>query len=92
MKVRYRSRARLDIETIHEYIAKRSPRAAAEVIARIRHAADRLGVLPYMGHAGRDAGTYEWVVTRSPYIIVYEVDEEADEIVILAVFHGARRR
>jgi plasmid stabilization system protein ParE len=27
-----------------------------------------------------------------PYIIVYEVREQRPEIVVLAVFHGARRR
>jgi len=27
-----------------------------------------------------------------PYIIVYEVDEIADEVAIIAVFHGAQFR
>jgi toxin ParE1/3/4 len=92
MKVRYRRRALLDIENIHEYIQKRNPRAATDVVARIRRAVDRLAIWPYVGHAGRDAGTYEWVVVGLPYIIVYEVDEVADEIGIIAVFHGAQRR
>jgi plasmid stabilization system protein ParE len=59
MRVRYRRRAQLDIENIHEYIDKRNARAATEVVARIRYAADRLGMLPYMGHVGRVRGTYE---------------------------------
>ena len=92
MKVRYRRRAQFDIENIHEYIDKRNPRAAAEVVARVRRAADRLGTLPYMGHTGRAAGTYEWVVVGLPYIIVYELDEAADEVAIIAVFHGAQDR
>jgi toxin ParE1/3/4 len=92
MNVRYRRRALRDIENIHEYIEKRNSRAAADVVARIRYAADRLGTLPYMGHTGRDIGTYEWVVVGSPYIIVYEVDEVANEVAIVAVFHGAQRR
>jgi plasmid stabilization system protein ParE len=45
-----------------------------------------------MGHEGRDPGTYEWVVVGSPYIIVYEVDEPAEQVSIIAVFHGAQRR
>ena len=92
MRVRYRQRALRDIENIHEYIEKRNSRAATEVVARIRLAVDRLGVLPYMGHAGRDPGTYEWVVVGLPYIIVYEVDAATDEVAIVAVFHGAQRR
>jgi plasmid stabilization system protein ParE len=41
---------------------------------------------------GRAQGTYEWVVVGLPYIIVYEVDQAADEVAIIAVFHGARDR
>jgi toxin ParE1/3/4 len=92
MRVRYRRSAQLDIGGIHEYIDKQNPRAATEVAARIRRAADRLGLWPYMGHAGRARGTLEWVVVGLPYIIVYEVDEAADEVAIIAVFHGAQDR
>jgi toxin ParE1/3/4 len=92
MKVRYRRRAQLDIEHIYEYIHERNPRAATEVVARIRYAVDRLGLWPYMGHVGRAKGTLEWVVVGLPYIVVYEVDEDADEVAIIAVFHGAQER
>jgi toxin ParE1/3/4 len=92
MKVRYRRQAQLDIDNIHEYIEKRNPRAATEVVAAIRYAADRLGPWPYTGHIGRALGTYEWVVGGLPYIIVYEIDEAADEVAIIAVFHGAQDR
>jgi plasmid stabilization system protein ParE len=37
-----RRRALRDIENIHEYIEKRNPRAAGEVVLRIRSAGDRL--------------------------------------------------
>jgi toxin ParE1/3/4 len=92
MKVRYRQRALRDIDNIHEYIARRNPRAAREVAARIRRAADHLGVWPRAGHVGRAPGTYEWVVVGLPYVIVYEIDEGADEIAIIAIFHGAQDR
>jgi plasmid stabilization system protein ParE len=92
VKVRYRRRAQLDIENIHGYINERNPRAATEVAARIRDAADRLGAWPYTGHVGRASGTYEWVVVGLPYVIVYEIDESGDEVAIIAVFHGAQDR
>jgi toxin ParE1/3/4 len=92
MKVRYRRRARLDIEDIYQYIGKRNPRAATEIVARIRYAADRPGSLPYMGHVDRSPGTYEWVVVGLPYVIVYEINEAAHEIAIIAVCHGAQDR
>jgi toxin ParE1/3/4 len=92
MRVRYRLRAPLDIENIYHYIEKRNPRAATDVVARVRFAAERLGNLPYMGHIGRAHGTFEWAVVGLPYIIVYEIDEAADEVAVIAVFHGAQDR
>ena len=87
MKVRYRRQAQLDIDHIHEYIEKRNPRAATEVVAAIRRA-----IVARMGHIGRAPETYEWVVVGLPYIIVYEIVEAADEVAIIAVFHGAQDR
>lgn len=92
MKVRYRRKARVDIEHIFLYVAERNPPAAADVVAHIRHTIDSLGAWPQMGHAGRDLGTYELVVSRLPYVIVYEIDKRANEIAIIAVFHGAQDR
>jgi toxin ParE1/3/4 len=92
MKVRYRRRALSDIEGIQQYIATHNPRAATEVVARIRESAERLGSWPRIGHAGRAATTYEWTVVGLPYIIVYEIDERASEVAIIAVFHAAQDR
>src|SRR5262245_20085750 len=92
MKVRYRLRAQLDLDNIFSYIVQRNSRAATEVVARIRYAADRLGELPYMGHIGRARGTHEWAVVGLPYVIVYEIDEAVQEVTIIAVFHGAQDR
>jgi len=92
MKVRYRRRALLDIDHIQEYITERNPRAGREVVARVRSAADRLGIWPRAGHLGRAPGTYEWAVVGLPYVIVYEVDDEHEEVAIIAVFHGKQDR
>lgn len=92
MRVRYRRRALSDIERIHRYIAERNPRAATEVVARIRAAGERLGPWPRIGHGGRVPETYEWAVVGLPYIIVYDIDERANEIAIIAVFHAAQDR
>lgn len=61
-------------------------------MARIRYAADRLGLWPYTGHVGRAPGTYEWAVVGLPYIIVYEVDDAANEVAIIGIFDGAQDR
>jgi plasmid stabilization system protein ParE len=43
-----------------------------------------------MGHVGRAPGTYEWVVPGLPYILVYTINANDDEVTIVGVFHGAR--
>jgi plasmid stabilization system protein ParE len=92
VRVRYRRRAERDVESIYEHIEKQNPQAATAVVARIRFAAERLGMWPYFGHAGRATGTLEWVAGGVPYIIVYEIDEATGEVAIIAVFHGAQDR
>jgi toxin ParE1/3/4 len=92
MKVIIREAAYDDLDRIHEWIAKDRPRAADSVIDRILDSAEKLGHLPYMGHVGRAPGTHEWVVTGLPYIVVYKIDSDNDEVQIIAVFHGAQDR
>jgi len=93
VRLRYTLQAREHIASIYSYIRDRNPVAAAEVVARIRHAAERLAEFPRMGHAGRVTGTHEWVVRGLPYIIVYQAGAaDSDEVLILGVYHGAQNR
>jgi toxin ParE1/3/4 len=68
----------------------RQAKAAKAVVERIFASTELLASFPYMGRAGRDEGTREWVVPRLPYIVVYEVHEERAEVIVIAVFHGAQ--
>ena len=67
-------------------------KAATAVVSRIRDALRLLLAFPRLGHQGSMAGTHEWVVRGLPYIIIYEVNHEADVLNVLAVLHGAQRR
>jgi plasmid stabilization system protein ParE len=61
-------------------------------VRRILTRIDRL-TIPGLSHIGRPGlveGTRELV--EAPYIIVYMVDEPADEVAVLAIVHGARNR
>jgi toxin ParE1/3/4 len=62
------------------------------MIERILASIDQLGRFPYMGHVGKAWGTYEWVVTGLPYIVVYEADSNNNELKVVAVFHDAQHR
>jgi addiction module RelE/StbE family toxin len=87
-----RDTAAADLELIYAWIARYSPRAADKVIERLLERMRGL-LIPGMsriGRPGRESGTRELV--ERPYIIVYEVDEESDQIVVSAVFYGRQRR
>ncbi|WP_176721936.1 type II toxin-antitoxin system RelE/ParE family toxin [Bradyrhizobium sp. LMTR 3] len=91
--MRFTAEAREHIAAIYSYVRDRNPVAATQVVGRIRLAAERLAEFPRMGHVGRVAGTYEWVVRGLPYIIVYQTGvADPDEVLILGVFHAARDR
>jgi toxin ParE1/3/4 len=92
MKVIVREAAALDLDGIFEWISKDNPRAAAAMLERIRGRINRLA-FPGLAHIGRPGlveDTRELV--EPPYIIVYEVNELAGEIIVLAVVHAARDR
>ena len=90
MKLIFDDRALADLEGIYHWIAKDSPKAAKAVVDRIFASTELLASFPYMGRAGRDEGTREWVVPRLPYIVVYEVHEDTGEVIVIAAFHGAQ--
>jgi len=90
MKLVFDDRALGDLEGIHQWITQDSPRAAQAVVERIFASVELLASFPHMGRPGGEEGTREWVVPRLPYIVVYEVVDERDEVIVVAVFHGAR--
>jgi plasmid stabilization system protein ParE len=92
MKVVVRESAAIDLEDIFAWISKHNPRAAADMVERIRLRINRLA-FPGLSHIGRPGlveGTRELV--EPPYIVVYMVDEAAHEVAVLAVMRGARDR
>jgi toxin ParE1/3/4 len=92
MNVVVRARAAEDLTEIFTWIARDNPQATAEMVRRLRRRIGRLATpgLAHIGRPGRVGGTRELV--EAPYVIVYQVREDRGEIVVLAVFHGARNR
>jgi toxin ParE1/3/4 len=92
MRVAFDPAASDELDRIFGWIAKDSPRAAYDLIARIEAKVMRLETpeLAHMGRPGLVEGTRELI--EWPYIIVYKVYEEQQEIVVLSVVHGAQDR
>jgi plasmid stabilization system protein ParE len=76
MNIVIRAQAADDIDEIYAWIAQSNPRAAREMVIRIRDRIARLEheSLAHMGRPGRVEGTRELV--EYPYIIVYRVADE----------------
>ena len=92
MRILVRPEADDDLDGIFAWIAKDSPRAASAMIQRIRTRLDLLASTGFaeLGRLGRVRGTRELI--DGPFIIVYEVDRERSELLVLGIFHTVRDR
>jgi plasmid stabilization system protein ParE len=86
--VTWSARALSDVAGIYPYIAADSAEAAGRVVDRIFSAVEGLTRFPQMGRPSRAAGRRELVVDQN--VVVYRV--RRDEIWVVTVEHGARRR
>ena len=87
-RLRFSPKALADIATIHAYIANDSPAAAKRVVRMIIGALGRLKPFPHSGRNGRLDGTYELVVPKLSFIVVYIVVR--DTVEIIAIVHVTR--
>src|SRR6202049_1308861 len=92
MRVTFDPAANDELDRIFAWLAQDNPRAAFEMVARIEAKVMRLETpeLTNMGRPGLVEGTRE--LLEWPYIIVYRVDGARQEIVVVAVAHGAQER
>lgn len=89
MEIRWSLPAAEDLERICEHIEHDNPEAARRVARAIYEACGRLKDYPYVERASsRMTGRRELVFSPWPYIVVYQVTEDAVEI--SRVFHGAQ--
>jgi len=88
VRVRWTVPAAAALENIQDYIARENPRAAWEVVKRVKFAVRQLEDHPKIGRAGRVHGTYELVIHGVPYIVPYRIKNK--ELQILSVYHTSR--
>ena len=89
MRVRWTKRARAQLLEIFDYIAAERPMTAERVVERLKSGTRGLARYPLRG---RKVPEFDNPAIRerlvSPYRIIYTV--QADDIFILAVYHGRR--
>jgi toxin ParE1/3/4 len=90
MRVQFSELALADLEEIGAYISQDSPAAARRVINRIEQVCKKLGAMPGLGTVSEVPSARKFVVPPWRYKIIYEIDEAAQQVVILRVYHGAR--
>lgn len=95
MKLRVTHDARDDLEGLRSHIVANAGAGIADmVIGRIGTGLSTLAAFPHIGHGGHVPGTFEMVVPRLPFVVVYRVDfnDIERELVVLRVYHTARDR
>ena len=88
MKLVWSRLALSDFESATDYIAKDNPRAAQQIAERILEATQRLCDYPYIGHPADDPEQREWLIPRTPYVLIYEI--HCETITIARVWHTSR--
>ncbi|MFE0754023.1 type II toxin-antitoxin system RelE/ParE family toxin [Inquilinus sp. NPDC058860] len=88
MKLRWRPAAEGDRLAIYDHIEAENPRAAALVDERILARVLTLLQLPHSGRPGRVEGTRELTVGRTPYFVIYRIEDGT--VRILRILHSAR--
>lgn len=89
MRVRYAPCAFADREQIFDYLRKRSPGGARNVIASIRAAVAQLGEQPHSGYSTDDPSVRVKFIGQYPYKIFYRVSD--DTVEIIHIRHTARQ-
>ena len=88
MRLRYTPEALVELDEILTGIAEHSPQGARRVQARIQAVIDFLLDYPHSGQS-TDMDSLRRTTTHPyPYLVFYEPHD--DEIVVIAVRHGAR--
>jgi plasmid stabilization system protein ParE len=72
-------------DDILDYIAEHNVLAALAVDA---HQVGQLVKFPFLGRKGRITDTFELVISRTPYLVAYQI--QAAQVQILHVFHERR--
>jgi plasmid stabilization system protein ParE len=92
MNLRFTSQAAQDISEIADYVRADNPAAAERVRAAIIESIQVLVSFPRIGRRQDIEHVRKHVTRRFGYLVYYQVDDVASEVVVLAIRHLARSR
>ena len=86
--------AALDLERLHDFLARWDAQLARRAIAAIDTGVQSLATFPERGRPSGIPGIRELIVPfgRSAYLLRYVYSASRDEIVILRIWHGREER
>ncbi|MEK7509488.1 MAG: type II toxin-antitoxin system RelE/ParE family toxin [Patescibacteria group bacterium] len=90
MRVRFSTRAEIDLEHIRAFLIVRSPHGAERVRRAIAVTTDILAVFPKVGKRTKMQGVYVVPTTHYPFLVYYKITNE--EVAVVHVRHSARSR
>ena len=88
--IEWTEQATRQLDQAHDYIAlSNGEEVAARITMQIVTSVQQLATFPMSGRSGRVRGTRELVISNTPFIAAYAIDQ--DRIGILAIYHGSQQ-
>lgn len=89
MELRWTEEAVADLERIADYLFEHAPGHAERLLRALHEAPVALLTFPNRGRLGKKEGTRELVMSQLPYIVVYNVRDDA--VYVVRILHGAQQ-
>jgi toxin ParE1/3/4 len=89
MELRWTEAAANDLKQIADYLFENAPDRAAGRVLELYNAPSGLLIFPNRGRSGKKEGTRELVLSRLPYVVVYQIEDEV--IHVVRILHGAQK-
>lgn len=88
--IRWSRPAAADFHALIVRIRADNPAAARRIAERIKARVSGLVEMPRIGRCGRVKDTRELVISDTPFIIIYELVGDEDDVVVLRALRGRR--
>ena len=94
MKVVITPRAQVQYDNQLRYgIARHGERTALRTFARVNESlSNTIALFPHFGGAIAERGLYARQIPRTPFVVVYRIDERNDVVDVIGFYHHAQDR